>query len=96
MRGWKVNLKPISIYCFTDHCFEAGNYDGNDIDCVYGIQEAASCQKECQKIPECKVWTYNSNSWDGRIKCWRQTANANETVGTCANCIRGPRNCPGK
>ena len=89
---------PISTYYFTDKCFEAGTYVGNDIDYVKDLPDAESCQKECQKIPECKFWTYNPNTWNGKNKCFRQTANANETLGTCkkGTCIRGPRDCPGK
>ena len=88
---------PISRYYFTDKCFEVGTYAGNDIDYVKDLPDAESCQKECQKIPECKFWTYNPNTWNGKNKCFRQTANANETLGTCkkGTCIRGPRDCPG-
>ena len=70
----------------------AGDYYGNDIDFVQGINDATSCQKECQKLLECKFWTYSSP-----VKtCWRQTANAPQNLGTCDTCTRGPRNCPGK
>ena len=84
------------IYHLTGNCFETGNYKGNDIDCVLDLPDAESCQKECLKLPECKFWTYNPNSWDGKKRCYRQTANANETLGTNTKAIRGPRLCPGK
>ena len=68
-----------------------GNYNGNDIDFVQNINDATSCQEECQKHLECKFWTYNSYN---KI-CWLQTANAPDNLGTCLRCIRGPRYCPG-
>ena len=70
-------------------CFMTGNYNGNNIDYVQNINDATSCQEECQKHVECKFWTYNSNTKN----CWRQTANAPEILGTCDTCTRGPRNC---
>ena len=66
-----------------------GNYHGNEIDYVQNINNALSCQEECQKHEGCQYWTYNLHT---KI-CWRQTANAPETLGTCNTCIRGPRNC---
>ena len=92
------DIKSRYTYFQIDKCFEAGTYVGNDIDYVKDLPDAESCQKECQKIPECKFWTYNPNTWNGKNKCFRQTANANETLGTCkkGTCIRGPRDCPGK
>ena len=93
------------MLCFTDddECFETGTYDGSNteginIDVINNVQDAASCQEECQKHSECKFWTYNSQTWDGKKKCWRQTEKALEKLGTCNNnkCTRGPRNCPGK
>ena len=87
---------PISRYYFTDKCFEAGTYVGNDIDYVKDLPDAESCQKACLKLPKCIFWTYNPKSWDGKKRCYRQTANANETLGTNSKAIRGPRLCPGK
>ena len=66
-----------------------GNYHGNEIDYVQNINNALSCQEECQEHEGCQYWTYNLHT---KI-CWRQTANAPETLGTCNTCIRGPRNC---
>ena len=77
---------------FTDQCFDIGNYAGNDIDYVQNINDATSCQGECQKHLECKFWTYNSHTKN----CWRQTVNAPDNLGTCNTCIRGPRNCASK
>ena len=90
------------MLCFTDECFEAGTYDGSNteginIDVINNVQDAESCQEECQKHLECKFWTYRQ-TWKGKKKCWRQTEKALEKLGTCNNnkCTRGPRNCPGK
>ena len=69
-----------------------GNYAGNDIDVRYNINDATSCQGECQKHLECKFWTYNSYD----KKCWRQTINAPHNLGTCDTCTRGPRYCSSK
>ena len=85
------------MLCFTDECFEAGTYDGSNteginIDVINNVQDAESCQEECQKHLDCKFWTYNSND----NNCYRQTANALQDLGTCDTCTRGPRNCPGK
>ena len=84
------------MYHLTGNCFETGNYKGNDIDCVLDLPDAESCQKACLKLPKCKFWTYNPKAWDGKKRCYRQTANANETLGTNSKAIRGPRLCPGK
>ena len=84
------------MYHLTGNCFETGNYKGNDIDCVLDLPDAESCQKACLKLPKCIFWTYNPKSWDGKKRCYRQTANANETLGTNSKAIRGPRLCPGK
>ena len=70
-------------------CFVTGNYVGNDIDIMPNINDATSCQEECEKLAECKFWTYNSY----KKKCWRHTAKAPEILGTCKNCTRGPRIC---
>ena len=72
-----------------DQCFDTGNYYGNDIAFAGNINDATSCQKECQKHAECKFWTYNS---DGN-RCWSQSANAPDSIGTCNTCTRGPRYC---
>ena len=85
-------LPEISLHCFADQCFMTGNYDGNDIDFVENINDATRCQEECQKHHECKFWTYTSDN----KRCYRQTANAPDTLGTCDTCIRGPRNCASK
>ena len=86
---------------FAAQCFEAGNYDGNagidiDIAKISNIEDPESCQKECQKDPACKFWTYSNEfaKWrPGRKKCWLQNANAPESPGTCTTCTRGPRDC---
>ena len=67
----------------------AGNYQGNDIDFVQNINDATSCQEECEKLAECKFWTYNNVLQ----KCWRQTAKAPEILGSNSACTRGPRIC---
>ena len=94
------------MICFTAQCFEAGKYDGNmkkngginiDVATISNVEDPESCQKECQKNPECKFWTYNNEfaQWrPGRKKCWLQNANAPETNTTCTTCTRGPRDCP--
>ena len=80
-------------YCFTD-CFEEGSYGGAGewIDIVDNINDATGCQEECQKHLECEFWSYHRNL----RKCWRQTVNDAQTLGTCGVCTRGPRNCEGK
>ena len=65
-----------------------GNYAGNDIGtAVRHINDAKSCQKECQKLAECKFWTYNYR----HRYCYRQRAKG--PLGRCNTCTRGPRNC---
>ena len=78
------------VILIPDQCFLAGNYVGNQIDYVDNINDVTSCQEKCQELIECKFWTYNSKT----KKCYRQTANAPEYLGTCITCTRGPRNCP--
>ena len=68
-------------------CFVEGNYAGNYIDSVQNINDATSCQEECQKHVECQFWSYNSQT----KTCFRQTSD--QTLGTCHTCTRGPRNC---
>merc|ERR1712062_638680 len=63
-------------------CFEAGKYDGNmkkngginiDVATISNVEDPESCQKECQKDPACKFWTYSNEfaKWrPGRKKCW--------------------------
>ncbi len=87
-----ILVPEISLHCFADQCFMTGNYQGNDIDFVENINDSTRCQEECQKHYECKFWTYNSDN----KRCFRQTANAPDTLGTCDACIRGPRNCTSK
>ena len=94
------------MICFTAQCFEAGKYDGNmkkngginiDVATISNVEDPESCQKECQKDPACKFWTYSNEfaKWrPGRKKCWLQNANAPETSTTCTTCTRGPRDCP--
>ena len=65
-----------------------GNYHGNVIDDV-DVTNPTSCQEKCQELLECKYWTYEPPA-----KCWLQTANAPETLGSCITCTRGPKNCP--
>ena len=75
-------------------CFEDGNYAGNNIDTFGNVNDAASCQKLCQELSECKFWTYNTIPNNGQ--CWRQTELAPTNLGTCATCTRGPKYCQGK
>ena len=71
----------------------AGSYDGSDIKYVQNINDATSCQVECQELTECKFWTYNSETKN----CWLQTEYAATNVGTtCTSCTRGPKHCPSK
>ena len=66
-----------------------GNYEGNDIDVVdVTFRNPTSCQEKCQELLECKYWTYGPPT-----KCWLQTTNAPETLGSCITCTRGPKNC---
>ena len=72
-------------------CNVKGNYGGNDIDYVWNINDATSCQEKCQELLACKFWTYNSQTRN----CWRQTKYAPDNLGSCGNdCTRGPRYCP--
>ena len=82
-----ISLKKISSPILK--CFETGNYIGNHIDFMPNITDATSCQEECEKLAECKFWTYNNVLQ----KCWRQTAKAPEILGSVSACTRGPRNC---
>ena len=80
-------------------CFQTENYYFSErkynIDFVKNINDAASCQDECQKHVKCDFWTYNSNTKN----CLRQTANAanapeTSATGThCFKCTYGPRHC---
>ena len=76
-------------------CFEDGNYVGNAIDSFVNVNDAASCQKLCQELSQCKFWTYTTDPWLGK-NCWRQTEMAPTNLGTCAECTRGPKFCQGK
>ena len=60
------------------------------------VYDPESCQKECQKVSECQLWTYNREE----MKCYRKTAKAAKYVPEKCNhhniCKRGPRFCQGK
>ena len=63
------------------------------------VYDPESCQKECQKVSECQLWTYNREE----MKCYRKTAKAaDKEPEKCKNeydpnvCIHGPRFCQGK
>ena len=75
--------------CDEDCCFQNGNNNGNEVDFVEPITDAASCQYECQKNSECHAWTYNP---DTQI-CYVQSTSTD--AGGCSSCKRGPKFCPG-
>ena len=66
---------------------------GNNIDNVSNINNAESCQEQCQKLSGCEFWTYDSYD----KSCYRHNANAPNSIGTgtsaCNTCTRGPKFC---
>ena len=85
------------IFIIADTCFKEGKYVGYDIGtAVENVYDAESCQKECQKLSECQLWTYSSKE----MKCYRKTAKAAKNEPEKCNepniCKHGPRFCQGK
>ena len=90
------SFKSFNLNLIADMCFETGNYQGNYIDYATPYDSdnnhPEDCQKHCQDHPQCKFWSYNTDT----KTCWRHTENAPTVLGTCATCLRGPRFCSGK
>ena len=80
----------IAIHFFPDPCYFEGGYPSNDIiTTAIVVNDAASCQKECQKNDQCQFWTFNS----GNGACWLKSDKTSESPG--AGKTSGPKFCPG-
>ena len=79
------------------HCWEDGNYDGNDIGDWVGmgkVNDPSKCKAKCMELPECKFWTFDYGYYDN-MRCYRQSKGdpGSGYWGYCKTCKRGKRLC---